>query len=394
MLTSEEIRKKFIEFMKSKNHKEAPNASLIPLNDPSVLFTTAGMHPLVPYLMGQPHPLGKRLTNVQRCIRTDDIDEVGNTTHLTFFEMLGFWSLGDYFKEFAIKTTFEFLTSEKYLGLDPNRIYATVFEGNEQIPLDEQSIEIWKEIYANEGIQAEVYDGKNLNAPKLRIFPLNWKENGWGPAGETGPCGPDTEFFYWRGEGKPDFNEFVPWDTSNMFIEICNDVFMAYNKNKDGTYSELEQKNVDFGGGFERMALISQFKDNNGVVPMRYSVFNTDLFENEREYLESKIQNIDLKEEEKTNAIRIILDHVRSAVFAIADGAYPSNKDQGYITRRLIRRAIRAGKKLELENKFIHELGKSFIESYKNNYPHLKENENRILDNLGKEEQKFQRNTY
>jgi alanyl-tRNA synthetase len=397
MLTSEQIREKFIEFLKEKGHKEIPNASLIPVNDPSVLFTTAGMHPLVPYLLGQSHPLGKRLTNVQRCLRTDDIEEVGDTTHLTFFEMLGYWSLGDYFKEFAIRTTFEFLTSEKYLGLDPKRIYATVYEGDSQVPKDEESIKIWQELFEEAGIKAEVYDGKDLDSPNLRIFPLNKKENWWGPAGVTGPCGPDSEFFYWRGEGEPNFHEYVPWDNSNMFIEVSNDVFMQYFKDGKGEFTPLQQKNVDYGGGFERLTLIVQKKDENGVLPLSYSLFDTDLFTEARQYLENLITSVGTShglsslENETVKAVRVILDHIRAATFVIADGRFPSNRDQGYIVRRLIRRSVRFGKILGIEDNFLVELAEVYINRYKSAYPHLEENQNVILNEIDKEEIKFRR---
>lgn len=395
-LTSEEIRQKFIEFMQSKGHKEAPNASLVPLNDPSVLFTTAGMHPLVPYLMGQPHPLGKRLVNSQKCVRTNDIDEVGDTTHLTFFEMLGYWSLGDYFKEEALNFTFEFFTSKEYMNFNPNRLYVTVFEGDENAAEDKTSIETWTKIFDSVGIRANAWNKKDFEDKNLRIFPLNKKENWWGPAGETGPCGPDSEIFYWRGEGEPDFNQYVPWDSSEMFIEIGNDVFMEFNKNDDGTFELLKEKNVDFGGGLERATMISQFKNEDGSFPITTSIYDTDLFQP----IISKIEEISNNEyqptsndsaNEETRSFRIIAEHARSATFILADNVIPKSKDQGYILRRLIRRMIRHGMTLGIEENFTKEIAAEVIKKMRKPYPHLKENERFILDEIEKEEIKFRK---
>jgi alanyl-tRNA synthetase len=394
MKTTSEIRQMFLDFMKSNHHTEVANASLVPVNDPTVLFTTAGMHPLVPYLLGQPHASGSRITNVQRCVRTNDIEEVGDTTHLTFFEMLGYWSLGDYFKKEALRISFEFFTSEKYINLDPNRIYVTVFEGNENIGMDEVSINTWKEIFDNVGIKAEVWNRQDFTQHNLRIFPLNKKENWWGPAGETGPCGPDSEIFYWRGEGKPDFNKFVPWDDSGMFIEIGNDVFMEFNKNKTGELEPLKSKNVDFGGGLERITAIYNFRDKNGVLGMQYSVYDIDIFQK----IISKIEEISEKKysptdeiNEQTSAFRVIAEHSRSATFILADGIYPANKDQGYILRRIIRRMVRHGKKLGIVKTFTKELAQCVVETMGDYYSHLVENADFIMKQIEKEELKFMR---
>jgi alanyl-tRNA synthetase len=339
MITREELIKKYLDFFKSKGHKEIPNSSLIPENDPTVLFTTAGMHPIVPYLLGQPHPAGKKLCNVQRCIRTGDIEEVGDTTHHTFFEMLGDWSLGDYFKKEAIEYSFEFLT--KVLKIPKEKISVTCFAGDENAPKDNESAEFWKKVGIN----------------KIKFLPK--EDNWWGPAGKTGPCGPDTEMFV---------NE----------VEIWNDVFMQYNKNESGTYEPLKQKNVDTGMGVERtLANLNNIKDN----------YLTDCFLP----IIKKIEELSNKKygtnEKDTRAIRIIADHIKASVFIIADGITPSNKEQGYILRRLIRRAIKYGKDLGIEN-FTIKIAKSVFEVYFD-YKYLKKNKDRILEELQKEENKF-----
>lgn len=392
MKTTSQIRQMFLDFMKSKGHVEVPNASLVPVNDPTVLFTTAGMHPLVPYLLGQPHASGKRITNSQKCVRTNDIEEVGDTTHLTFFEMLGYWSLGDYFKEEALNMSFEFYTSKDYIGFDPKRMYVTVFEGNQDAGIDETSINTWKEIFSKAGIKAEVWNCENFEQKNLRIFPLNKKENWWGPAGETGPCGPDSEMFYWRGEGEPDFTKYVPWDDSGMFIEVGNDVFMEFNKNKEGVFEQLKSKNVDFGGGLERITAIHNFRDENGVFAMKYSVYDIDIFQK----IISKIEEISGKKysptdeiDEETVAFRVVAEHSRSATFILADGIRPANKDQGYILRRLIRRMVRHGKKLGIEQNFTKDVAMCVIETMGDYYTHLVTNTNFIIDEIEKEEIKF-----
>ncbi|MBN2015649.1 alanine--tRNA ligase [Candidatus Dojkabacteria bacterium] len=413
-MNSLEIKKKFIEFFRSKGHKEIPNVPLIPENDPTSLFIMAGMQPLSPYFGGEPHPTGDKLVNIQRCVRTDDIEEVGDTIHQTFFEMLGYWSLGAYFKKEAIEMSFEFYTSQEWLGLDPERIYATVFEGDNDAPRDEEAIEIWKKIFKNVGIRAEVYDKKKKDNSSARIFPLNKKENWWGPVGESGPCGPDSEFFYWRGKDKPDFSEFVPYDNSNMFIEIGNDVFMAYNKTKEGKYEPLKQKNIDFGGGMERIALVCTLREKDGSVPYNFTNFNTDLFDTPLSYLRSLVEDESRKSTREENedaenitefdltltdfnnpsqavkAFRVILDHTRACTFLVADGIEPSNKDQGYILRRLLRRSVRHAKLIGIEGTFTKDIAKLYIDKYKIQYPHLADMQNKILNILEKEEINFE----
>ena len=359
MITRKQLIKKYIEFFKLKNHKEIPNSSLIPENDPTVLFTTAGMHPLVPYLLGQPHPQGKRLTNVQRCIRTGDIDEVGDTYHHTLFEMIGNWSLGDYWKEEAIKLTFEFLT--KILKIPIDKLAITCFKGNKNVAKDTESAKIWE----------------SLGIPKERIAFL--EDNWWGPAGKTGPCGPNTEIFYW----KPHSNspkKFNPKDEKN-WVEIGNDVLLAYNKNQSGKYIELEQKNIDFGGGVERtIAALNNFEDN----------YLTEIWQPIIKQIE-KLSNKSYKGNEK--AMRIIADHIKAATFIIADGIPPGNLEQGYIVRRLIRRAIRYLRKIDVDILNIDatiEIARIVIKIY-DDYSILTKNKDKILSELKKEEDKFQK---
>lgn len=372
--TANQIRRQFIDFfVKKYNHKEIPSASLIPENDPTVLFTTAGMHPLVPFLMGEPHPSGKRLVNSQKSLRTDDIDEVGDATHLTFFEMLGNWSLGDYFKEEAIKMSFELLTlpwEKGGFGLDKTKIAISCFSGDADAPQDIESAEIWKSL----GISSE------------RIAYLPKENNWWGPAGQTGPCGPDTEMFYWTGAGNAPF-KFDPSD--EKWVEVWNDVFMQYNKKADGTYEPLKQKNVDTGLGFERLVAILHGKP---------SPFDTELFAPAIE----KIKALAKGEELDIKSVRIIADHLRAATFILGDqfGVSPSNVDRGYILRRLIRRAIREAKKIGIESMrrlsqtqwskpFTPMLAEIFIELYKEVYPELEKNRERILVELEQEERRF-----
>jgi alanyl-tRNA synthetase len=359
MINSDELKRLYIDFFKQKNHKAIPNASLIPENDPTVLFTTAGMHPLVPFLLGQPHPLGKRLVNVQKCLRTDDIDEVGDAFHLSFFEMLGNWSLGDYFKKEAITWSLEFLTSKDWLGIDKDRLYVTVFKGDDDAPKDEESAKIWQE----------------LGIPKERIFYLSKKDNWWGPAGNTGPCGPDTEMFYDTGKGSCGIS-CAPGCSCGKYNEIWNDVFMQYNKTADGRYEPIKQKNVDTGMGIERTIAVLQGKDN---------VYETEMFVP----LVEKIR--ELAKEENERSVRIIADHSRAAAFILAERIVPKNVEHGYVLRRLIRRSIRHGKLLGIEDDFLGELLKIVIEMYSKDYPHLKENEDFIISELEKEEKKFKK---
>jgi alanyl-tRNA synthetase len=337
-ITRKQLIKKYIEFFKSKGHKEIENSSLIPKGDPTVLFTTAGMHPLVPYLLGQPHPQGKRLVNVQRCLRTDDIEEVGDEFHHTLFEMLGNWSLGDYWKKEAIEFSFEFLTKE--LKIPKEKISVTCFKGDNTSPRDTESEKIWK----------------SLGMKKIKF--LGRKDNWWGPAGSTGPCGPDTEMFV------------------NGF-EIGNNVLMQYYKDKDGKYKEASQKNIDFGGGVERtLAIINGLKDN----------YQTEVFKPIIEKIE-ELSGKKYKSNEK--AMRIIADHIKASVFIMADGITPGNKEQGYVLRRLIRRAIKYKKQLGIKGK-ISEIALPLFKIYED-YEHLVKNKQHILNELNQEEERFEK---
>jgi alanyl-tRNA synthetase len=375
------LKKLYIDFFKKKGHKEIPNVSLIPEGDPTVLFTTAGMHPLIPFLIGQPHPIGKRLVNVQKCIRTDDIEEIGDNRHLTFFEMLGNWSLGDYFKKDTIKWCWEFLTDKKKgLGLDPKRIYTSAFKGDTAAPADKESLNAWIEIFEEAGIEPKV------DVPLVeggRIFTYDRTKCWWGPVGETGPCGPNSEIFY--DTGRPHDTAFGevchPNCDCGRFIEIWNDVFMEYTKTKDGKYEKLEQKNVDTGMGLERIVAILQNKE---------TVFEIGSFAPIIERLKeiAKINNVDKIQK----SVRIIADHARAATFILAEDIRPSNVERGYILRRLIRRAIRHGKLLGVEREFLTDLAKVVIDAYKSDYPQLEKNKKFILDELKKEDLKF-RNT-
>lgn len=358
-MKAKEIRQKYLDFFKQKGHSIIPSAPLLPENDPTVLFTTAGMHPLVPYLLGEEHPGGKRLVSVQKCIRTGDIDEVGDNTHLTFFEMLGNWSLGDYFKKEAIEMSFEFLTEKEWLNIPIEKLAISVFKGDHDAPKDEESAEIWK----------------GLGIPEHKIVYLNKKENWWGPAGTTGPCGPDTEMFYYVGSDTPPESSNPENDESN-WIEIWNDVFMQYNKTADGKYEPLEQKNVDTGLGLERVTAVLQGKK---------TIYDTELFKPILEKIES-ISNS--KYADNPTSYRIITDHLRSAAFMAADGVKPSNLDQGYVMRRLMRRAIRHGKIIGIEENFTHIIAKKVIHIMADSYPELK-HEEEILKTFQLEEEQF-----
>ena len=356
-MEAKDLRKKFIEFFISKDHKEILNSSLIPENDPTVLFTTAGMHPLVPYLLGQEHPSGEKLVNIQKCLRTGDIEEVGDDIHLTYFNMLGNWSLGDYWKKEAIEMSFEFLTSKKYLGFPIEKLGVSVFGGDKDAPADEESEKIWESL----GISSE------------RIARLGKKDNWWGPAGKTGPCGPDSEMFYWSSP------EDVPekFDPSNSgWVEIWNDVFMEYDKDSSGKYKPLKQKNVDTGMGYERVFSILE-----GVENIYESSLFTPIIE--------KILELSSSEDEKS--LRIIADHLRSATFLLAEKIAPSNIEQGYVLRKLIRLAIRRGKLLGIEDRFVSKIAKTIIDNYSEEYSHLKKNSLFIITEIDKEERKFER---
>ena len=363
MITRQQLIKKYISFFKKKGHKEIPSYSLIPSNDPTVLFTTAGMHPLVPYLTGQPHPLGKRLVNVQRCLRTDDIDEVGDTTHHTFFEMLGNWSLGDYWKKEAIEFSFEFLTKE--LKIPKEKLAVSCFAGDKDASKDTESEKVWL----------------SLGIPKERIAFLGKKENWWGPAGNTGPCGPDTEIFYWNHPNKKAPKAFNPEDKN--WVEIGNNVLMQYNKKSEKLYEELKQKNIDFGGGVERTISILNSLDDNYLSPVFLPIIK------EIEKISKKKYDSEIN----TKSMRIVADHIKAAIMVLADSHQikPSNVQQGYIIRRLIRRAIRHGFILGIKENFTTKLFDSIHKIYPD-YEELKKNKNFILTQLDEEENKF-RNT-
>jgi alanyl-tRNA synthetase len=357
-ILASEIRQKYLDFFRSKQHAIIPSAPLVPENDPSVLFNTAGMQPLVPYLLGEPHPLGKRLADVQKCVRTGDIDDVGDDTHLTFFEMLGNWSLGDYFKKESIAMSWEFLTSPEWLGLDPEMISVTVFEGDANAPRDEESAQIWKDI----------------GMPEDRIAYLPAEDNWWA-AGPTGPCGPDTEIFYWMGEWKPPRGSNKGTD-SKMWMEIWNNVFMQYNRIDANTLNPLPAPCVDTGMGIERCTVTL-----NGMK----SVYETDCFASALE----KILEIVWTENYNERSARIIADHIRTATHMISDGVVPKNIDQGYILRRLIRRAIREAYKMGYEKPFARDIATLYIEQFSDIYDAIKNNAEKIKNELEMEETKF-----
>ena len=357
-LTTKTLREKYLDFFKSKGHTVIASASLIPDNDPTVLFTTAGMHPLVPYLLGAKHPGGTRLTDVQKCVRTGDIDEVGDATHCTFFEMLGNWSLGDYFKHESIGFSFEFLT--QVLGIPTEKLAVSVFAGDEDCARDEVSTKRWEEL----GIKKE------------NIFFLPKKNNWWGPAGVTGPCGPDTEIFFITDKEKC-CEDCSPACDCGRYVEIWNNVFMEFFKNADGTFRPLDQKNVDTGMGLERtVAMLNGFT----------SVYDIDVFKPVIELLDKRSGK-----EDKVREKRIIADHIRTATFMLGDenGITPSNVDQGYILRRLIRRAVRFARGLEIESTVLEEISKIYIDEYAPYYPEIKQNEDKILSELRLEIERF-----
>jgi alanyl-tRNA synthetase len=366
-MNANELRQKYIDFFVSKGHVQIQGKSLIPENDPTVLFTTAGMHPLVPYLLGQEHPAGKRLVDFQKCIRTGDIDAVGDYSHLTFFEMLGNWSLGDYFKEGAIEMSFEFLTSPAYLGIPVEKLGVTVFEGENEIPRDNESAAVWL----------------RLGIPENRISYRPRADNWWGPAGTTGPCGPDTEMFVDMGKEAcgPDCE---PGCGCGKWLEIWNDVFMQYNKDAEGRYQPLERKCVDTGMGVERTVTILTGKK---------SVYDTELFAPLIAAIARAAGNgaVYGGDAEKDRSIRIIADHIRSATFILGDpkGVSPSNVGAGYVLRRLIRRAVRHGRKLGIEDRFLTALAEVVIAEFVAAYPELEQNRAFVIEELAKEEQKF-----
>lgn len=362
-MNSKELRKKYLDFFKSKGHAIIPSAPLIPEHDPTVLFTTAGMHPLVIFFLDNEHPLGKKVTNVQKCIRTGDIDEVGDPTHHTFFEMLGNWSFGDYFKKEAIKMTFEFLT--RVLKLPVSHLGVSCFKGDKNAPKDVESAKIWE----------------SLGIPKERIIFLGRKDNWWGPAGETGPCGPCTEMYYWTAKEKPP----TAFDVDdNSWVEIGNDVIIQYDRTEAGDFNPLQKKSIDFGGGVERTLAVLNGLDDN---------YQTDLFLPIIKKIE-KLTGKKYEDKKNKKSMRIIADHVKAATFILGDerGVVPSNVDQGYILRRFIRRSIRTLRELgvKIEEIDLTPLAKEVINIYQRVYP-LGARKEFIFEELGKEQEKFKR---
>src|SRR3954468_4145381 len=355
MFSSDDVRRSYIDFFTDRGHVEIPGASLVPESDSGVLFTIAGIQPLVPYFGGVPHPAGRRLVNYQRCLRTLDIDEVGDDSHLTCFEMLGNWSLGDYFKHDSLGWSLELLTDA--FGLDRDRLCVTVYAGDDDVPFDQESEDRWVD----------------LGIPRQRVHRYGREQNWWGPAGPHGPCGPDSEIFYWTGEegeseGEPESDE--------RWLEVWNNVFISYELTRDGTYRRLGRHNVDTGMGLERLTCLLQ-----GVE----SVYDTDLFTSIRRRVR------DLTTASNERAERIVCDHLRAAVLLLGDGARPSNTDQGYVLRRLVRRAIRQGRRLGIGGPFVRPVGEAVIERYESVYPHLRPQREEILDVLVGEEAKFGR---
>ncbi|MBS7263106.1 MAG: alanine--tRNA ligase [Eubacteriales bacterium] len=364
-MKANELRQKYLKFFESKGHAVIDGASVIPENDPTVLFTTAGMHPLIPYLLGTKHPSGTRLTDVQKCIRTGDIDEVGDASHLTFFEMLGNWSLGDYFKKEAIAWSWEFLTSKEYLGIDPDRLAFSVFAGDADAPRDVEAHDLWRAC----GVKED------------HIFYLPKENNWWGPAGITGPCGSDTEMFIITDKPAcgPDCS---PACDCGRYLEIWNDVFMQYNKNADGSFSPLTQKNVDTGMGLERTLCILNGQTN---------VYATEIFADILAGIEELSGKKYTDHDEYTRAFRIVADHMRTATIILGDrrGVTPSNVDQGYVLRRLIRRAIRFAGQLGMPDGSLGRISSIVIDQYKDVYPELEEKRAFILEQLALEEERF-----
>ena len=359
MITANELRQKFLQFFKTKSHSILPSFPIVPENDPTSLFISSGMQPLVPFLMGEKHPQGNRLVDIQKCVRTIDIDEVGDTTHHTFFEMLGNWSLGDYFKKEAIEGSYEFLTSPQWLGLDKERLAVSVFEGDQDASFDKESFEHWRELGFSED----------------RIAKLPKSENWWGPPSKTGPCGPDTEIFYWTGLDSEIPKKFDP--ENNNWVEIWNNVFMEYEKTADGSFKKLEQQNVDTGMGLERViAILNGIRDD----------YQTEVFQP----IIKRIEELSNQEYQDSNkkSFRIIADHIKAGVFMVADGIQPSNTERGYILRRLVRRAVREANKLGVDFLFTEKIGKVVQEIYQETYPEIAGE--RVLKVIKEEEQKFQ----
>src|SRR3989441_5774829 len=366
-MTGDELRQSFLTFLAERGHAIIPSAPLVPENDPTVLFTSAGMQPLVPYLLGESHPKGRRLASVQKCLRTDDIEEVGDISHSTFFEMLGFWSLGDYWKQDSLRWTLEWFT--RALGLEQERISVTVFAGDSDAPCDDEAVQVWL----------------SLGIPQERIYYLPKKDNWWGPAGKSGPCGPDSELFYDTGRPKHG-SDCQPGCNCGKYIEIGNNVFMQYNKTAEGRYEPLKQRNIDVGIGLERTLCVLQ-----GIS----DVYSTDLFtpivERINELRERHQYSATLSTEQEQRLVRIITDHLRASTFIIADGVVPSNVEQGYVCRRLIRRAVRCGNELSMPRNFTAEVAQAVIARYGSIYPELEERQTTILNELAREEERFGR---
>lgn len=362
-MTSSEIRKRFLDFFAKRGHVILPSASLVPKNDPSVLFNTAGMQPLVPYLMGAPHPAGERLADCQKCVRTGDLDDIGDKRHFSFFEMLGNWSLGDYFKEEAIKWSYEFLTSkDEGLGLDPVRLYVTIFKGDDTAPFDQESKDIWM----------------SIGIPEHRIYALTAEDNWWSP-GDNGPCGPCSEMFYDMSgtTGDLSHDEFIQAVKDERVIELWNDVFMEYEKKDGKVIGKLSQKNVDTGAGLERISAVMQGKQ---------TAYETDLFTTQMQFIE-----MNTKGNYDERSARIIADHVRTSAMLIADGVLPGNKDQGYVLRRLIRRAVVRANSIGLADDILVILRSNFAFKYEDIYPELKENKEKHDEVFKSEVVKFRK---
>lgn len=396
-LTVNEIRSKFLSYMKNKGHAVVPSASLVPENDPTTLFTGSGMQPMLPYLLGQPHPLGKRIADSQKSFRSQDIEEVGDNRHTTFFEMLGNWSFGDYFKEEEIVWMWNFLIGE--LGLDPKNFYVTCFSGNESlgVPRDTISAQIWQKLFAQKGIEALISDTPEdgMKAGE-KIFYYNEKKNWWSRSGvpanmpEGEPGGPDSEMFY---DFDPDQSKHIHENSAyknapchvncdcGRFLEIGNNVFMQYKKTANG-FEELPQMNVDHGSGLERYAAALRNDPD---------MFNIDVFDNPKETIKRLSGKTYGESETEVYAYRVVLDHIRSATFLIGDGVMPGNKDQMYFVRRLIRRAVRFARNLGVSENFTKEVASSFIDTYKEEYKNLEEKRETITSELDKEESKFRK---
>lgn len=394
-LTSHDVRQRYLDFLATQGHAVVPSSPLVPENDPTTLFTGSGMQPMVPYLLGQPHPKGTRIVDSQKCFRSQDIEEVGDNRHTTFFEMLGNWSLGDYFKKEQLRWFFTYLTQE--IGLEPQQLYVTVFRGSKalNIPRDDESVAIWQELFSEVGIKAEAKDlAETEGMGQARIFFYDEKKNWWSrsgvpanmPAGEPG--GPDSEVFFDFGADKK-LHENSAWKDEpchvncdcGRFLEIGNSVFMQYQKQADGSFTELPQKNVDFGGGLERILAVS-----HGVS----DVFLTDLFAPIMQALEQFTGSSYKSADDKVKrSYRVIADHLKAATMLAADGVLPSNKEQGYVARRLVRRAVRFGKVIGITQPMVAAVSQKVVEIYASAYPRVAEQREAIVAALAQEESKF-----